>query len=179
MERNPESYRWLILLGLHALFLLLLSQLNFTLAEYSIYIFINGIFILYPALYFPVGHGFATTFLFSLVFDAGEPWTFGTSLIPNIGAFLILVLLRKRIHHEKTRIIKPVLLMLNLGLFSYYMLLAGLRSGFSSTFLSLNLYHLLWSQIVLFLIASWIMAQQTDVLRLFGVPVQLALRLRK
>ncbi len=171
MEKNAESYRWLILLGLNITYLVLISQLNFTLSNWSIYLFLNAIFIVYPALYIPTSHGFATTVLISLFYDASEPWGFGTSLLPNLIAFFVFINLRRRIRHQQKQVLRSSLLVLNLCLFCYYTLLAGLENGFSKNFFYLNLYHIFCSEIILFVIATWIIAQQAAALRLFNIYV--------
>ncbi len=171
MERTPASYLWLIILVLHVFYLGLLSQLNYTLSSLSLFLFINGAFITFPALFFPFGHGLTTTLLFSLFYDAGESWTLGTSMIPHLTAFVAVYYLRNRIRHEKKRILCTLILLVNLGLYLYYMVVAGTQVQFTEPFILQNIVHLTLSQILLVPLFGWIVAQQKSTLLICHVDV--------
>lgn len=179
MDKNPDSFQWLILFILQAIGLILLSQLNQTLTTLSLFLFINGLFLAFPALYLPLGQGVVLVFLFSIFYDSGESWSIGTSLIPNLVVFTIVFYLRNRINHDRREVIKPVVLLINLILFLYYTVLAGLRFEVNSQFVFLNLTHLLVSQIILFISSGWLISYHKSVLLMFNIDTEATLRATK
>lgn len=179
MDKNPDSFQWLILFILQAIGLILLSQLNQTLTTLSLFLFVNGLFLAFPALYLPLGQGIVLVFLFSIFYDSGESWSIGTSLIPNLVVFTIVFYLRNRINHDRREVIKPVVLLINLILFLYYTVLAGLRFEVNSQFVFLNLTHLLVSQIILFIASGWLISYHKSVLLMFNIDTEATLRATK
>ena len=95
MDKNPESYQWLCLFVLQSLALMLLSQLNQSLASVSLFLFINGLLVTFPALFLPLGQGMTTVVLMALFYDSGESWKLGTSLFPNLLSFTIVFYIRE------------------------------------------------------------------------------------
>ena len=128
MNKNPESYQWLVLFSLQALALILLSQLNQSLSTVSLFLFINGLFIAFPALYLPLGQGVASIILLTIFYDSGESWKLGTSLVPYLMIFTVIYNIRGRIRYEKKRVYKSVILLANLTLYIYYTVLAGINT---------------------------------------------------
>ncbi|MDA1065680.1 MAG: hypothetical protein O3C43_04175 [Verrucomicrobia bacterium] len=143
--------------------------MNHSLATVSLFIFINGLFIAFPALFLPLGQGIGLVTLFSLFYDSGESWNIGTSLIPNLLIFILVYYLRSRIGHKRKSVIKPVTLLINLGLFLYYTILASLRYDLTSQFIFLNLVHLVVSQLVLLIVAGWLISYHNYVLLMFNI----------
>ena len=150
---------------------MLLSQLNQTLATVSLFLFINGLLISFPALFLSLGQGVATIILLSIFYDSGESWPIGTSLFPNLFAFTAIYFARGRIRYHRRSLFKTVILLVNLALFIYYTILAGFRMEFTPPFIFLNLTHLLFSQLVLFAVSGWIIAYQKGVLQMFKVDI--------
>ena len=179
MDKSLEGFRWLIIAVLQALGLVLLSQLNQSLATVSLFFFMNGLFVAFPALYLPAGQGLATVVLFSIFYDAGESWSMGTSLLPAMAAFTILFYLRNKIHLERSRVLKPVILLTNLALYFFYTVMAGLRFGFTPPFIFLNLLHLILSLLILQVFAGWLITYHKQVLLMFRVHEGSALRAAK
>ncbi len=171
MERTAESYLWLILLVLHLFYLALLSQLNYTLSSLSLFLFINASFITFPALFFPFGHGLTATLLFSLLYDAGESWALGTSLVPSLIAFVTVYQIRGRISFTKKGVQCGLILLVNLGLYLYYTVLAATLSPLTLPVMSLTIVQLAFSQLFLALLSGWIVAQQKSVLQFFRIDV--------
>ena len=172
MAKKAESYLWLILLLLHLFYLILLSQLNYTLSSFSLFLFINGIFITFPALFFPFGHGLTTTLLFSLLYDAGETWPLGTSLIPSLIAFIVVYQIRDRFSSLARKGVQcGLILLVNLCLFLYYTIVVATHLTLNLPVLYLTIVHLAFSQIFLALLSGWIVAQQKSVLQIFRVDV--------
>ena len=179
MDKNPESYQWLCLFVLQSLALMLLSQLNQSLASVSLFLFINGLLVTFPALFLPLGQGMTTVVLMALFYDSGESWKLGTSLFPNLLSFTIVFYIRDRIQYDKRRVYKTVVLLTNLFLFAYYTFLAGMNYGVTSQFVFLNLVHLLVSELVLLGVSGWLISFQKDVLRMFNIDVDGILRVAK
>lgn len=171
MDKNPESYQWLVIFLLHMVILLLLSQLNQSLGTVSLFLFLNGLLIAFPALFLPFGQGIASAVLLSVFFDAGESWSIGTSLIPCLVTFTVIYYIRPRINFQEPGVFKSVVLIANLVLFVYYTVLAGLRFGTSSSFVLLNLTHLVFSQLVMFMFSGWLLAYHKAVLAMIEVDV--------
>lgn len=179
MDKNPESYQWLILFILYGIVLILLSQLNQSLATVSLFLFMNGLLVSFPALFLPLGQGITAVFLFSIFYDSGESWNIGVSLVPNLVTFTVLYYLRDRIQYDNRSAYKMVVLVVNLILYLYYTILAGSTYGVTSQFVFLNLLHLLVSEFVLFLVAGLLISYQKDVLRMFNIDVDASLRAAK
>ena len=179
MDKNPESYQWLVLFALQALALILLSQLNQTLSTVSLFLFVNGLLVTFPALFLPLGQGLTTVFLLSIFYDSGESWSIGTSLIPNLVVFTALFYLRDRIQYNERRVHKLVAMASNAILFIYYTTLAASNYGVTSQFIFLNLTHLLVSELVLLVVAGWLISYQKSVLQMFNIDVDAALRAAK
>lgn len=179
MDKNPDSYQWLILFGLQALALVLLSQLNQSLASVSLFLFVNGLLVAFPALFLPLGQGMATVVLLSVFYDSGESWGMGTSILPYLTTFTIIHYLRDRIQYQNIRVCKLVVLAANLVLFIYYTILAGSNYGVTAPFVFLNLVHLLVSELVLLVVGGWLISYHKDVLQMFQVDVDASLRAAK
>lgn len=179
MDKNPETYQWLVLFLLQALALILLSQLNQSLSTVSLFLFINGLLITFPALYFPLGQGVATLFLLSIFYDSGESWKLGTSLLPNLVVFTAIYHLRDRIQYQNRRVYTLVIMISNAALFLYYTTLAATNYGVTAPFVFLNLLHLLVSELVLLVVSGWLIAYQKDVLQMFNINVDASLRAAK
>jgi hypothetical protein len=175
MNKNPESYQWLVLFFLQALALVLLSQLNQSLSTFSLFLFINGLFIAFPALFLPLGQGVASIILLTIFYDSGESWKLGTSLIPYLTIFTLIYHIRGRIRFEKKRGYKSVILLTNLTLYTYYTVLAGIQYGVTSSFVFLNLVHLMVSQLVLLTLAGWLIKFQKDVFLMFKIDIDASL----
>ena len=176
MDKNPESFQWLVVFVFQSIFLILLSQLNQSLGTVSLFLFLNGLLISFPALYLPLGQGMASVILLSVFYDSGESWSIGTSLFPNLLTFTIIYYARERIRYEKRSVYKPVILLANLALYVYYTILAGARFEFTSQFVFLNLMHMLVSQLVLLTVSGWLISYQKEVLQMFKVTVDATYR---
>ena len=179
MDKNPESYQWLIIFGLQALALILLSQINQSLGSVSLFLFVNGLLVTFPALFMPLGQGMAAVILLTVFYDSGESWKLGTSLIPNLVIFTVIHTTRDRIQFQNIRVCKLVVLAANLVLFLYYTILAGSNYGVTAPFVFLNLVHLLVSELVLLVVGGWLISYHKDVLQMFQVDVDASLRAAK
>ena len=179
MDKNPERFQWLMIAVLQALGLIMLSQLNQSLSTLSLFLFIHGLFIAFPALFLPLGQGFATVVIFAIFYDSGESWNIGTSLVPCLSAFTIIYSLRNRIRYQRVRVLKMVILFTNFALFIYYTILAGQRFEFTAPFIFLNLLHLVVSQLVLQVVAGWLVSYHKQVLQMFRVDLESTLRAAK
>jgi|GEM_PF-2187866 len=179
MKVNPEHLRWLIAFPLQALLLILVRQLNFSLAEYSLFIFVFGGLLIYPCAFFPLGHAIANTFLLSFFYEAGFGWTPGSLLVPSLLILMAMITLRRRLHYYNGQVYRWVALAINAILFLVLTLQAGKHLPMDLRFWTTNFWHITLSSLVLILSVKWILAMYNSWLGLFDIQPFSAVRAQK
>ncbi len=154
----------------------LVAQLNHSLSEAHVYLFVGGLFVAYSALALRLREGLIVSFLAGLLCDSAIPIEIGTSRIDFAlahthallfaVAHLIVFKLRERIPREETTARVLVALFTNLGIFLLLSVAEIGRSPAPAAAWWRIAVDLLCSQIFLVLIAPWFFALQTKALEL-------------
>jgi rod shape-determining protein MreD len=136
------------------------SQLNHVLAEFRIYIFAGGLFVVYAALALPLRAGFGAVILGGLLCDSGAPVPFGTHMFLFSVAFAILFNLRDRVPRDETVARVIIALLVNLGLFLALSFALIGRIPSPGLVWPRLIMDLICSQILIAIIAPWFFALQ-------------------
>jgi rod shape-determining protein MreD len=136
------------------------SELNHLLAPWHTYIWIGGLFILYPALAMPLRHGLFATILGGLLCDATSGTTFGTYTLLYATAHAVIFNIRDRVPRDETAGRVVIALFANLTLLLVFSFLQVARFPNASAAWPRIIMDLVCSQVVLALITPWFVALQ-------------------
>jgi len=156
--------RVLILVSASLLLALLLGQLNHHLATWQVHVWCGGLFIAFAGLRMAYGTGATAAFLAGLLLDANAPIPFGTQGFLFLGAHAVVFTLRARAPRGEVAVGVVVSLLANLGLFLALGFLRIDAGGESARAWMRSFADLLFSQVVLALIAPWFFALQQRML---------------
>jgi cell shape-determining protein MreD len=166
--------RTLTLFGSQLILWVLVSQLNHSLSDAHVYLFLAGLYLTFGAITQPFGAGLASAMMIGAVCDANAPIAFGTHVMLFGLTHILLCRLRGRIPRDDmvSRVVIAVLT--NLAVF----LALSLSRMVHSPVISANWPRLLWdlicSQVLITLIAPWFFALQERALVLTRVERELA-----
>ena len=155
-----------------ALLILLVAQINHMLAPWHVYLYIDGLLVVFAALRLDFRPGLGAVFLAGLFADAGEPVRFGTDAMLLAIAYVFIFSARRRLPLEEPLVGLTLGLIANLGIFLALSLLLFAHSPVLVGILPRLLVDLLCSQILLALIASWFFALQARVFALAGFELR-------
>jgi hypothetical protein len=162
--------RTLVLFAVSLLLWVLVTQLNHTLAGWSVHVFAGGLFVVSAALTQPPGAGLASAILAGLVCDAHAPVAFGLHAGLFAAAQVLLFQARERLPRGDALALTVVALLANLVLFVAFTL-ARLRGLPAPAALWPRLaVDLAASQLAVALAAPWFAALQARALALARVP---------
>ena len=156
--------RVLILVSASLLLALLLGQLNHHLATWQVHVWCGGLFIAFAGLRMAYGAGATAAFLAGLLLDANAPIAFGTQGFLFLAAHAVVFTLRARAPRGEVAVGVVVSLLANLGLFLAMGFLRIDAGGESARSWMRSFADLLFSQVVLALIAPWFFALQQRML---------------
>jgi rod shape-determining protein MreD len=171
---KSRDYRWLVVLLANLLLIWLSGLANHHLSQFpflwldqvSLYLYVPGLFVVYPALRLDYRHGFTATLLTGLAFDAISPAPFGTHLVLLGLVHATLLYGRGRFPRDEPIFATVVALFCNLFLFlvlSFFLIGAGPRPAHAWLRLFVDL---IASQIVIGLITPWFLALQREAMAL-------------
>jgi len=139
---------------------MLVAQVNHSLAPWHIYLFVGGLFIVYPALALPLRAGLGATLLAGLMFDAVTPVPFGLHMVLFATAHLLIFNIRDRVPREETVTRVVVALLANLAIFLVFSFIEITRIRVPGAAWPRLVFDLLCSQVFLVLIGPWFLALQ-------------------
>jgi cell shape-determining protein MreD len=138
----------------------LVTQANHYFAGGQLYLFVGGLLVVQAALELPLGAGMAVSLLIGGICDANALIPFGTQVLLFATAHTLLYNLRDRLPHEETTGRVVIALFANLALFLALSFLEIDRAPAPGTSWLRLFVDLIFSQIVLALIAPWFFALQ-------------------
>jgi rod shape-determining protein MreD len=149
----------------------LLTQANHYLAGNQLYLFVGGLLVVHAALELPLRSGMAVSMLIGAICDANAPGylgttgaqplvPFGTEILLFATVHALLFNLRDRLPHEETTGRVVIALFANLALFLALSFIEIDHSPAPGTSWLRLFVDLIFSQIVLALIAPWFFALQ-------------------
>jgi rod shape-determining protein MreD len=156
--------RVLILVSASLLLALLLGQLNHQLATWQVHVWCGGLFVAFSGLRMAYGPGATAAFLAGLLLDATMPVAFGTQGFLFLAAHAVVFTLRARAPRGEVAVGVVVSLVANLGLFLALGFLRIDAAAESTGAWMRSFADLLFSQVVLALIAPWFFAIQHKML---------------
>ena len=156
--------RVLILVAASLLLALLLGQLNHQLATWQVHVWCGGLFVAFSGLRMAYGPGATAAFLAGLLLDATTPVAFGTQGFLFLAAHAVVFTLRARAPRGEVAVGVVVSLVANLGLFLALGFLRIDAAAESTGAWMRTFADLLFSQVVLALIAPWFFAIQQRML---------------
>jgi hypothetical protein len=149
----------------------LIVQLNHYLAPRGAYLFVGGLLVAFAALRLGLRIGLMATMLTGLAIDALEPVPFGTHLVLFAVMHVVIFHLRTRFPREETIFGVVVALLANLALFlGLSFVVLGSQPASSAAWVRLFA-DLLWSQLLLAVVAPWFFALQERALELGRVDL--------
>lgn len=158
--------RVLILVAASLLLALVLGQINHQLAAWQVHVWCGGLFVAFAGLRMAYGPGAAAAFLAGLLLDANTPVPFGTQGLLFLAAHAVVFTLRARAPRGEVAVGVVVSLLANLGLFLALGFLRIDAGAESSRLWMRSFADLLFSQLLLALIAPWFFAFQQSLLEL-------------
>ena len=165
--------RLLVLLACSVILWAIVTQLNHTLTDLRLFLFIGGLFVTFGALTQPFVTGLWCAMLTGLVFDANTPVAFGTHLVLFAAAHIAIFQLRDRIPRNDTISRVTVAVLANLALFLVFSFIQIVRTPIVSAVWPRMLMDLFCSQVFLAIIAPWFFALQERALVLARVEREL------
>ena len=156
--------RVLILVATSLLLALLLGQVNHQLATWQVHVWCGGLFVAFSGLRMAYGSGATAAFLAGLLLDATTPVVFGTQGFLFLAAHAVVFTLRARAPRGEVAVGVVVSLVANLGLFLALGFLRIDAAAESTGAWMRTFADLLFSQVVLALIAPWFFAIQQRML---------------
>lgn len=167
--------RVLVLFLTQVLLRVLVGQANHALASCHAHLFLAALFVLLPTLTLSFREGLWLAFLGGLLCDAGAPVAFGLHAFLFSSAHVLLFRLRDRVPRDQTLGLVVIALFLNLALFLVFSFIevASLPGG--GALWPRLLLDLVWSQLVLALVAPWFVALQERALALARAQSRAAL----
>jgi rod shape-determining protein MreD len=144
----------------------LVAEANSALSGMHIWLFAGGLFVAYSALAMPFREGFAASVLGGLLCDAVTPVAFGTHGALFGAAHAVVYNARERLQRDETPVRVLVALLLNLALFIALTVVRLRMNHGAPVAWPRILSDLVWSQLVLLLIAPWFFALQVRTLEL-------------
>jgi hypothetical protein len=140
------------------------TELNHLLSSWHLYLWVGGLFILYPALALPLRDGLVATLMGGLLCDATTGARFGLHTLLFAAAHIVIFNLRDRIPRDETAGRVVIALFGNLGLFLVFSFLQVARFPDATAVWPRIICDLICSQIFLALITPWFVALQVRVL---------------
>lgn len=156
--------RALITFGTMILLWAIVTELNHLLSTSHVYLWIGGLFILYPALALPLRDGLVATLLGGLLWDATTGSRGGLHLLLFAATHIVIFNLRDRVPRDETAGRVVIALLANLALFLVFSFVQIARIPNASAAWPRIICDLICSQIFLALIAPWFIALQIRVL---------------
>lgn len=162
--------RVLILFLVHLLLWGIFATLNHAVAPWQLYLYTGGLFITYAGLKLDARTGLAVALLSGCLFDAGAPVTFGQQAITHALGFLWLYRMRNRIAHDIPVIQASVAVLANSALYLALFVIHFHHLNSFATIWPRFLWEMLFSSLLVGLVAPWVMALQSEALRLITPP---------
>jgi cell shape-determining protein MreD len=152
--------RTLILFATQLILWVLVSQLNHSLSDAHVYLFLAGLYLTFGAITQPFGAGLASAMMIGAVCDANAPIAFGTHVMLFGLTHVLICRLRGRIPRDDTVSRVVIAVLTNLAVF----LALSLSRMAHSPVIAANWPRLLWdlicSQVLITLIGPWFFALQ-------------------
>lgn len=146
----------------------IVRELNSALAGYSVHLTIDALFLLFPALYFPLFDGLIIVVITALLTDAWLPVPYGTSLYLFLIAYGLASLASSRMHRENKAQVIWLALSLNTGFMLVLTVLMAFLGPADLFYWIRNIFDAMFSLSVLALIAGWWVDLQRALLTYFG-----------
>ncbi len=143
-------------------------ELNSALAGFSVHLTIDALFLLVPALYFPIFDGLIIVAIMALLTDAWLPVPYGTSLILFVIAYGLAGLASSRMHRENNSQIIWLALAINGGFMLALTVLMAYLGPADLFYWIRNTFDTIFSLAVLALVAGWWVDMQRALLTYFG-----------
>lgn len=144
----------------------LVAQMNSALSGVHIWLFVDGLFLVYASLMARFWQGFAVAAVAGMVCDALTPVTFGTHTVLFTAAHGFVYNVRERVQREDTVVRIGVALAVNLGLFVALSLLRVRAQPLTASVWPRMLSDLLLSEGLIAVIGAWFFALQERALAL-------------
>ncbi len=163
--------RWILVTLGHYILLFSLSQLNHYLAPVHTYLTLIGLAISYSVIRLSLKQGLLSLIPIAFYLDCTTPLIFGTSLLMIVSLFCTMFLFRSRFQRETITTSIFISLILNSAMISAYTISAISQFGYDSVNISLTLWNLLWSSLVIVLIHQLYYHLIDSLLARFGIHI--------
>ncbi len=160
-----------LLLVTNGLLFFLLTEVNALLAPVSLYLTGDALYVLFAAVYLRLKDGLLVVFVTAFVVDAMHPAPLGSSAVLYLAAYAVIIRLRLRLRRENRLHIALVGLIANTVIFLGLMIAVEVPNAGEATFWIRAMSDLLFSQVIIFLVAARLIDLQRSLLYHYGVDV--------
>jgi len=147
-----------------ALLSAIIAQINHSLTDVRVYLFVGGLFVTFAAVRLPLRAGMGASLLGGLLCDANAPVSFGTHTLLFAAAHAVVFHLRDRLPRDDTITRVIVALLTNLAVFLIFSFIQIAQSPSPAAAWPRLIADLACSQCFLALIAPWFFALQEQTL---------------
>ena len=168
------SYRLrsLSALLINVLLILIISYINHTLSPQSVYIYIDGLFIIFVITHFGFKAGFWILLLTGLFRDAYSIFPFGMSSSLYLIAYTTIRLANTKLRHDLFEQNLAISLIINAFLFTTISIIHSISNGLSFHYLASFLLNFILSEFMLFLTIKWFFNFQQSIPALLGITAK-------
>ncbi len=147
----------------------LLAVINHHIAVWQVYLYTGGLFVVFAGLLMGPREGLLAALISGFIFDAGGSGVFGQNALLHGLGFLLLFRMRPRLAHDEISILITVTIITNSLLYlAKFVLLFFQLTSFTGMW-GRFLWELLFSSVIVGLLAPWAFALQSRALE-FATP---------
>lgn len=166
-----SNNRWIFVSVGHFILLFLISQFNNQLSQIHIHLTVTGLAVAFSSLELNFKQSILSLIPIALVIDAKSPLPFGTSIIILLSLSTVIFMIRSRVRRENSRTSIPFSLAINLCLFSAYTIYSMRHLGWEQVNLSMTVWNLFCSSVVIAFIHSLFFDLQIMLLEFVGIRI--------
>ena len=165
------DYRVIIVLAVNAVLYVFISQVNALLAPLALHLSIPVVYLVFSALYLRMSHACAVAVLSGLTIDAALPVAFGCHSFLFVLAYALIISIRLRLRRENAYHVTFLSLGANFFIIAGLTLVTGFQGAPMGPSLLRLLIDLIFSQLVLAVVAASVVAAQRRILQIFQIDI--------
>ena len=162
-----------VILFSNALLFFLINKLNHSISQYSLYFFLNGIYLIFAATNIRLKTGLFCSFITGLFLDSMFPYSFGLSTVCFIPLHFLLYKNRYKLHRDQNWHITLLAFAINLLLIAILFFSNSNGHLFELPYFIHCTTDLVISQILLILSAPWFFDFQRSTMQWVGVDLSI------
>ena len=165
-----------LLLATNGLLFFLITEINALLAPVSLYLTLDALYVLFAAFYMRLKDGLMIIFVTAFFVDVMHPVPLGSSAVLYLAAYAVIIRMRLRLRRENRLHIILFGLITNTVIFLGLIIVVKVPNATEATFWLRALIDLLFSQVVVFLVAARLIDLQRSLLYHYGIDISAELQ---